>query len=82
MLQTDCWHQFSALLSNTTLGLQLTALKKGFLQSRKTIKNLFEVDTAAQKLRLKGGTGAIVLFDFTAALPTIAHEMIWDTLKM
>ena len=55
--------------------------KRVFLKDRDMMKNLLEIDTAAQKVMLQCKTGAIILFDFSVAFPSLAHEMIWDTLE-
>ena len=44
--------------------------------------NLIDVDTAAQKVSVKSSRGAIVLFDFRAAFPSMNHAFIWETLTI
>eukprot|EP00973_Karenia_brevis_P094540 12423019-Karenia_brevis.AAC.1 len=44
------------------------------------MKNLLEIDTAAKRVSICSKNGCIVLFDFTAAFPSLAHDMIWDVL--
>ena len=46
------------------------------------LRNVLDVDLAAQKVSLKSRSGAILLFDFRAAFPSLSHEMIWDTLEV
>jgi hypothetical protein len=46
------------------------------------LRNVLEIDAAAHKISVRSRAGAILLFDFTAAFPSLAHEMIWDTLEV
>lgn len=45
------------------------------------LKNILDVDWAAQKISVKSRIGAILLFDFSAAFPSLSHDLIWDTLE-
>eukprot|EP00973_Karenia_brevis_P016029 2191014-Karenia_brevis.AAC.1 len=44
------------------------------------LQNLVDVDAAAQTICLKSKRGAIILFDFKAAFPSMGHSFIWETL--
>jgi hypothetical protein len=46
------------------------------------LRNVLDIDLAAQKISIRSRSGAILLFDFTAAFPSLAHDMIWDTLEV
>ena len=54
--------------------------QRGFLPGRQMLRNILDIDFAAQKISVKSKKGAIVLFDFRAAFPSMSHEFIWDTL--
>jgi hypothetical protein len=55
--------------------------QKGFLKGRKMLRNVLEVDLASHKISIRSRSGAMILFDFKAAFPSLAHEMIWDVLE-
>ena len=63
------------------IGARISSFQKGFLRSRQMLKNVIEIDWAAHQISLLSGSGAIILFEFTAAFPSLSHEMIWDTLQ-
>ena len=65
----------------TAVGTRLNYFQKGFLKDRHMLRNVLDIDLAAHKISIKTRTGAILLFDFTAAFPSLAHEMIWDVLQ-
>ena len=44
------------------------------------LRNILDVDFAAQKISVKTTKGATILFDFRAAFPSMCHDFIWDTL--
>ena len=46
------------------------------------LRNILDVDFAAQKMSVRSRSGAVVLFDFRAAFPSLSHDMIWDVLKV
>ena len=45
------------------------------------LENILDVDWAAQKISVKSRSGAILLFVFSAAFPSLSHDLIWDTLE-
>ena len=45
------------------------------------LMNLIDVDFAAQKISIKSSTGAILLFDFRAAFPSMDHDLFGILLK-
>ena len=45
------------------------------------LRNVLEVDFASHKISIRSRSGAMILFDFKAAFPSLAHEMIWDVLE-
>jgi hypothetical protein len=56
-------------------------MQQGFLGGRSIIKNLIDVDTEAMTISLKSDRGAIILFDFKAAFPSISQEYIHRVLQ-
>lgn len=49
----------------------------GFLPGRSLLENVLDIGYAAQKVSLKKGPdGAIVLFDFKVASPSMSHDVI------
>ena len=54
--------------------------QRGFLKGRHLLQNLLDVDFAAQKISIKTNVGAIILFDFRAAFPSLAHDFMWSAL--
>ena len=53
-----------------------------FLKKRQMLRNVLDIDLAAQKVSLRCKSGALLLFDFTAAFPSLSHDMLWDTLEI
>ena len=50
--------------------------QRGFLQGRSMIKNVVELEHAAMCASLDNDDSAIVLFDFTAAIPSISRDFL------
>ena len=44
------------------------------------MKNIVDIDLSALQVTLRGSQGALVLFDFKAAFPSIDHSYLWSTL--
>ena len=55
--------------------------QQGFVPGRQLLRNVVDVDHAAQKVSIKHQRGAIVLLDLRAAFPSVAHDYMWDVLK-
>ena len=72
---------FAATLEKE-IGLHLHRAQKGFLRGRQMLRNVLEIDMAAQKISVRSKSGAILLFDFAAAFPSISHDMLWDVLDI
>jgi len=64
------------------IGHRISTAQKGFLLGRSMLQNVLDIDYAAHTISLKSRTGAILLFDFKAAFPSLAHEMLWDVLEV
>jgi endonuclease/exonuclease/phosphatase family metal-dependent hydrolase len=60
---------------------RISNMQRGFVPGRQMLLNLIDVDTAAQKISVRSSRGAIVLFDFRAAFPSMNHAFMWETLK-
>ncbi|CAE8582650.1 unnamed protein product [Polarella glacialis] len=61
-------------------GSWVLRFQRGFLQGRHMSRNALEVDFAAQKISIRSKSGAILLFDFRAAFPSISHDFMFDAL--
>ena len=57
-------------------------MQKGFLKDRFMIRNVLDIDLAAHKISIRSRCVAIILFDFTAALPSLSHDMMWDAVQV
>ena len=56
-------------------------MQRGFLQGRSMLSNVVDVDYEAMKISLRHPHGAIVLFDFEAAFPSVSQEYMWEVLS-
>ena len=63
------------------IGEKISEMQRGFLQNRSMLSNIIDIDFAAQKISIKSCRGALLLFDFRAAFPSMNHDFIWDTLN-
>ena len=63
------------------VGSRISEMQSGFLHGRKMMSNLIDVDMAAQRVSINSTRGAIILFDFKAAFPSVGHQFIWDVLE-
>jgi hypothetical protein len=61
---------------------RISHTQKGFLKGRQMLRNVLDIDHAAQKISVTSRCGAILLFDFTAAFPSLSHDMMWDVLEV
>ena len=50
--------------------------QRGFLSGRSILQNVVDIDDAAMTVSLRHAAGAIVLFDFRAAFPTLSTEFL------
>jgi hypothetical protein len=82
----DCANRILASIFRAALekeiGHLMNPAQKGFLKGRQMIRNVLEIDMAAQKISVRSRSGAILLFDFAAAFPSISHDMMWEVLGM
>jgi len=56
--------------------------QQGFIKGRKIINNILDVDYNAMTCSLKCAKGALILFDFRAAFPSISHSFLKDSLRL
>ena len=50
------------------------------MKGRQIIDNVLEIDWEYMKVTINSPRGALVLFDFTAAFPSVSHEYMWKAL--
>ena len=55
--------------------------QRGFLPGRSMLSNIVDIDLHSMLVTLKHEHGALVLFDFSAAFPSVSHDFIFATLK-
>ena len=60
------------------IGKRISKMQKGFLNGRKTMNNLIDIDAAAQKIPIRSSRG--VIFYFKLAFSSMDHSFIWHTL--
>ena len=53
-----------------------------FLPGRTMLDNVLDIDCVAQRFLLKHERGAILLWDFCAAFPSISHNCLFEVLNM
>ena len=68
------------LLLEPHIASVVTQLQRGFLRGRSMLQNVLDIDYESMRVSLKGDTGAIILFDFEAAFPSISQEYLLDML--
>jgi len=57
-----------------------SSFQKGFLKGRSMIHNIIDVDWHAMTVSLKCPRGALLLFDFKAAFPSVSHPFLLNCL--
>jgi len=55
--------------------------QQGFLHLRSILSNLLSLDTTAMHTALEGPNGALILFDFKAAFPSVSPHFLFKTLE-
>ena len=55
--------------------------QRGFIKGRSMLQNIIEIDEPAMRISLGHPDGALVLFDFEAAFPSLAHSCLWEALN-
>jgi len=65
----------------TPLNRWVSKHQRGFLPNRSMLANVIDVDYESMRVSLTHEAGAIILFDFEAAFPSVAHDFIFGTLR-
>jgi len=55
-------------------------IQQGFIRGRKMLQNVLDIDFHSMKISFSGPDGAIILFDFEAAFPSISQDYLMDML--
>ena len=50
--------------------------QQGFLKGRSMLNNILDIDYNAMTVSLKHAKGALLLFDFKAAFPSVSHDFL------
>jgi len=58
----------------------VSTAQRGFIKGRHLLNNVVDIDWQAMRVSLRSQRGAIMLFDFGAAFPSLSHEYLWRTL--
>ena len=59
----------------------ISQYQQGFLQGRSMLSNVVDVDFEAMTVSLQHAQGAVILFDFKAAFPSISHRYLFRVLQ-
>ena len=59
----------------------VSKFQRGFLKGRVMLHNVIDIDWAAMTVSLKCEHGALLLFDFRAAFPSISHPFLMQCLE-
>ncbi len=59
----------------------ISDMQQGFLSGRCMLSDVIDIDWNAMTVSLKDARGVMLLFDFKAAFPSIAHSFLKDSLK-
>ena len=54
----------------------ISLMQRGFLKGRSMIANIVDIDFEAMRISLNCAEGALVLFDFRAAFPSVSHAYL------
>ena len=63
------------------VGRWVSEAQRGFIGGRSMLANVVEIDHEAQVISLRHPRGAIVLFDFAAAFPSLGHSYLIRVLE-
>lgn len=69
------------LLLEPVLNKWISEMQRGFLPGRSMLSNVVDVDYEAMRISLKHPRGAIILFDFAAAFPSLSQDYMWSVLS-
>ena len=62
-------------------GNYISKLQQGFLKGRSMLNNILDIDYHARTVSLKHDKGALLLFDFKAAFPSVSHDFLINSLQ-
>ena len=63
------------------IGQVLGPTQRGFVPGKQIIENVLEIDWEYMRVTTTKSHGALVLFDFSAAFPSVDHEYLWSVLE-
>ena len=55
--------------------------QRGFMAGRQIIENVLEIDLEMIRASASDEDSAAILFDFTAAFPSVSHKCLWAVMK-
>ena len=76
LIASACRFRWEAIFNKWVSGSQ-----RGFLHGRSMLANIVDIDFEAMRVSLTQKHGALVLFDFQAAFPSVSHEYITRVLR-
>ena len=60
----------------------VSKFQRGFLKGRVMLQNVIDIDWQAMIVSLRSSSGALVLFDFKAAFPSVSHPFLIQCLEL
>ena len=69
------------LLLEPVVNKFVSEMQRGFLPDRSMLANVIDVDLQAMRISLQHPRGAVVLFDFASAFPSLSQEYMWQVLE-
>ena len=63
------------------IGPHVSNMQRGFLLGRSMLSNIIDVDYHSLRISLNSSHGALLLFDFEAAFPSLSHEYMFQVLQ-
>ena len=63
------------------VGSWVSRAQQGFLIGRSMFENILSIDYCAKLFSLEQDYGAVVLFGFKAAFPSLSHDFRWQALQ-
>ena len=59
----------------------VSSMQQGFLEGRSMLRNVVDIDLASMKVAMQHRNGMLILFDFTAAFPSLSRESMFEILQ-
>ena len=59
----------------------IKVIQRGFMKGKQILENVIEIEWELLKCSIRSKKGALVLFDFSAAFPSVSHKYMWAVLK-